>query len=306
MQLTDPLTEDRRFHDLWIEYSGPGQIFSQWEMYTESASRLCNEDAWLFDLINHRRFAVFDGATSLDNSSKDGFSGAYWASHIVRDAFKVYGDRDLFLCSAIANVHLRQAMAKQGINLSKKEFLWSTTITAVDLGDDCFSWLNVGDSALVAIYKDGQYEILSGDNDHDLPTRRLLWEMHLKYPEAKAKQMRQLVNDQLIANRKLANVEYGCLNGEEDSMKFIKTGRKSLHNLAHLLLLTDGMFLPNEGFAGIEHPDDFDSLVNLFLKSNCLHDVAKMVRSLERSDPDCHRFLRAKPFDDVTGIAISF
>jgi hypothetical protein len=106
---------------------------------------------------------------------------------------------------------------------------------------------------------------------------------------------------QIIAVRRRVNVTYGALNGESEALDFISRGRQRLSGIRHILLFTDGLFIPQE------HPEDghqLDKLVERFL-SGGLQSVYQYVHELQTSDPLCHRYPRFKPHDDIAAVAIS-
>ena len=83
------------------------------------------------------------------------------------------------------------------------------------------------------------------------------------------------------------NRTYGVLNGEPQAMPFMRTGILPLAGVSHVLLFTDGLFLPKEDpCAG----PDFQRWARLFLRGGltCVRDevrrVSESILSLPRDD----------------------
>ena len=109
------------------------------------------------------------------------------------------------------------------------------------------------------------------------------------------------LNDVIVENRRRMNIDYGALNGEPGFVRFVETGTCELENIAHIVLATDGLFVPTE------NPEDegWDQFAALYLAGG-LKRIQDFVREREESDPKCWRYPRFKVHDDIGAIAISF
>lgn len=261
----------------------------------EKGTGAFNEDA-LF--LNGRIFGVFDGATSLDGATyEQGVTGGRLASTIACETFKK-DDAPLLDLAREANSAICRGMTRRGVDLARKESLWSTSAAVIRLTEETFEWIQTGDSLILAIYEDNSYKVLVDNFDHDLETL-LMWKEVAQ--ERKGPILEEL-REQIIKVRTQMNVTYGVINGEDATEKFLKTGTEKLDGIKHLLLFTDGLFIPSED---PEKDSNFDDFVELFLNGK-LSGVRDHVRSLQESDPDCRKYPRFKPHDDIAAVALSF
>ncbi len=261
----------------------------------EKGSSSLNEDNLL---IKKSIFGVFDGASSLTPwRDKKGRSGAFLASFIAKNAFEKV-DKPLLALAREANLRIRSEMEKAGIGISRKVNLWSTTCAAVKIGNNFFDWVQTGDSLILLIDEDNSYKLLVEDYDHDEEVLTL-WK---KLADKKMKNIREFLNEEVIKIREKMNVTYGMINGEDSALSFLNKGRESLKYIRHILLFTDGLFIPKES---PKTKDDFNTFIRLFLEGG-LAKVKRYVRSIEKSDPDCWKYPRYKQYDDIAAISLSF
>lgn len=261
----------------------------------EKGSGRINEDAYS---LNGNLFGVFDGATSLTRATYTGnTTGGFLASTIARDIFR-QNDGSLTHLAQKANTAIYEKMLEEGVNVSDKSSLWSTSCAVVRIDDDSIEWVQTGDSLILLIYGDGTYHIPVTDFDHDSETL-LMWKtMAVRAGE---KKIFDLLGDQIRKIRSGMNVHYGVLNGESEFARFLNTGKTPKHKVKHILLFTDGLFLPSK------HPDrkpDFDTFVSIFTEGG-LEALRNHVRTIEQSDPHCKAYPRFKPHDDIAAISIS-
>ncbi len=241
-------------------------------------------------------FGVFDGSSSLVPDLYDGWTGAWWASHLVSSEF-ARNDAPLLDLSARANDRLRVAMVNDGVPYDDKLACWSTSAAVVKVQEDRLEWVQIGDSQIIAIDASGGYRLLSEYRNHDrLTLRRLksLFEQDDPDPHGTLRPYIERVRLQM-------NRQYGAMNGDREALNFLKPGRCSLQGIRHVLLFTDGLLPP------AENPDedhDLQWLVDLYLEGG-LALVQKCVRTKEQSDPDCRIYPRFKPHDDIAAIALS-
>lgn len=252
-----------------------------------------NEDAIS---INGSMFGVFDGATSLTAKKfSNGKTGGAIASNTARKIFAKNND-SLQNLALKANTAIYEKMVENKVDTADKASLWSTSAAVVKFDKKTLEWIQIGDSLLLLIYKDGSYKIPVTDFDHDSETLTLWKEMANKTD----KPVLQAMSGQIKKVRKAMNVDYGVLNGEETVSAFIKSGKEDLKDISHVLLFTDGLFIPSET------PDtgkDFDQFVELFHKGG-LPEIRNYVRNIEKSDPDCRVYPRFKRHDDIAAIAL--
>ncbi len=261
----------------------------------EQGTGAFNEDA-LF--LNGRIFGVFDGATSLDGATfENGITGGCLASNIACETFKK-DDAPLFELAREANTAIFQGMTRRGVDLSRKEGLWSTSAAVVRITGDTFEWIQTGDSLILAIHEDGSHRVLVDDYDHDLETL-LMWKEIAGRCEGP---ILHELKEQIVKVRHRMNVTYGVINGEPATERFLKTGTEKLGGIKHLILFTDGLFIPSEDPA---KESNFDDFVELFLGGR-LSGVRDHVRNLQETDPQCRKYPRFKPHDDIAAVSLSF
>jgi serine/threonine protein phosphatase PrpC len=265
------------------------------EYIHEKGAGSINEDSLS---LNGNMFAVFDGATSLNGETyDDGKTGGFYASHIARPVFNRNNDT-LHNLANKANMKISDKMLEQGVNVSDKTALWSTSAAVVRIKDNSVEWIQTGDSLLMLIYKNGSYKIPIQNYNHDMETL-LMWKSMAEQTE---KHIFEALEDQIKQVRADMNVTYGVLNGETNYDDFLNSGYESLEGVAHILLFTDGLFIPSKN---PENDGDFDTFVELFHEGG-LSAIRNHVRSLEESDPKCKTYPRFKPHDDIAAVSISF
>lgn len=263
------------------------------EFIHEQGAGKLNEDAIS---LNGNMFGVFDGATSLNTKKfKNGETGGSLASGIARKIFAKNNDTLKNLANK-ANAAIYDEMIENDVDTSDKASLWSTSAAVVKFDDDTVEWLQIGDSLLLLIYKDGSFKIPITGYDHDSETLGMWKEIADKTD----KKIFQVMNHQIKKVRESMNVDYGVLNGENEFSSFIKSGKEELKDLSHVLLFTDGLFIPSED---PENKDNFDEFVDLYHKGG-LTEIRNHVRGLEQSDPDCRVYPRFKTHDDIAAIAL--
>ena len=133
--------------------------------------------------------------------------------------------------------------------------------------------------------------------DHDSETLSL-WK-NIAYKTDK--QISQVMDRQIKKVRTAMNVDYGVLNGEKDFSGFVKSGKEKLKDLSHILIFTDGLFIPS---SEPQNRNNFDEFVDLFFKGG-LTEIRNHVRNIEQSDPDCRVYPRFKTHDDIAAVALT-
>ncbi|MBT8764290.1 protein phosphatase 2C domain-containing protein [Desulfohalobiaceae bacterium Ax17] len=264
------------------------------EYLLEKGTGSINEDSLL---VGHNIFGVFDGATSLCGTTwEDGKTGGFFASSIACKTFSQNNDSLLALAEQ-ANKKIREAMLEKEVDITKKEYLWSTSMAVVRIVDNRIDWVQTGDNLVLIIKKDHSWELLTEVYDHDRETLTMWQNM----ADSCSGDILTELNDQIKKVRKEMNISYGVLNGEKEALNFINTGSAPIDDIRHILLFTDGLFIPH---ADPQTPRSFDEFSRLFLKSG-LKGIREHVRSLEETDPRCCRYPRFKLHDDIAAVAIS-
>jgi len=252
-----------------------------------------------FYLIKKPLFAVFDGANSTNRFYKpDEITGGQLAASIARDVF-AKNNNSLEVLAKEANQEIRKRQIAEGVDMRDKLNLWITAFAAIRLHKNYFEWLNISDCQIIVVFQDNSFKALVSDYDHDAEVL-LEWK---KLAKKKIKNIRELIDAAGLKRiRREINVSWGALTGEDQSVKFLNSGRVSLENLKHIIICTDGLFIPKED---PKKEDDFDTLVKLFLEGG-LKKVKNYVRSLEKNDPYCWKYPRYKQHDDIVAISLTF
>ena len=267
----------------------------QVEVVLEQGSAAINEDVLLQD---DHLYGVFDGATSLHKETyANGRTGGLLAAEAAALAFRSNGASLLDLAER-ANSLIKQAMIKRGIDLDRKENLWSTSAAVVRIQDDHLEWCQIGDCLILLLYDDGSYRLLADPPNHDMETLSL-WKQHNPKP---GECIGELLAEQIRKVRQGMNVNYGVFNGEQEALRFLNSGTESLANVSDILLFTDGLSLP---CANPEAGSDLSTLTSLYRQGGLIA-IRDRIRELQLQDPTCHTYPRFKIHDDIGAIAIPF
>jgi serine/threonine protein phosphatase PrpC len=263
------------------------------EYIYEKGTGCINEDALS---INNTTFGVFDGATSLDKKVyENGLTGGFLASSTACRIFQ-NDSCSLSELAEKANTEIQIQMQKRDVDLSDKSSLWSTSAAAVRIKNNCAEWIQIGDSLVLMIYKDGSFKIPAPFVNHDKETLSMWKDMALETE----KPIHKALYPQIKKVRSSMNSKYGVLNGESKYSAFLNSGKEDLNNLSHILLFTDGLFIPSDD----PEKNDFDEFTKLYLNGG-LTNIKKHIRKLEESDPDCRIYPRFKCHDDIAAVGVS-
>ncbi len=261
----------------------------------EKGVGIMNEDSIL---IKDNIFGVFDGASSLNKYINDeGKTGGYLASSIVKEIFEK-NDKPLIELAKEANDKLEKEMLKHNIDVNDKVNRWNTTASVVKINKETFEYLQICDSAILVINKNGTYKVINGFEDHDEETI-IKWQ---KLAEEKIQNIRDVLLPTIIDNRRKANIDYGVLNGEQDALNLIHTGSDSLKDIASILILSDGLLIPKKDPTSKEN---WELLVDLYQKGG-LENIKNYIRNIENNDPNCWDYPRLKKSDDISAVALDF
>ena len=276
----------------------------------EKGTARLNEDCMV---IQDNIFGVFDGATSLtEQTDLNGQTGGMIASQTARSVFR-RNHYPLHRLACDANKKIMDKMVRHGVNISKRENLWSTSAAVVRIKEECLEWIQAGDAVILLVYKDGSHRVLVDREDHDHETLSLWKELvneHTKGAsgefikkdqQADVTLLRRALAPQIKKVRLEMNVHYGVLNGEKKAEQFINQGEVPLKGISDVLLFTDGLSIPSET---PEKHKNFAPLVKDYLSLG-LGGVKARIRKKENSDPQCLRFPRFKCHDDIAAIAVT-
>jgi hypothetical protein len=267
------------------------------QLFDKGVGRI-NEDAMM---LGTTRFGVFDGVSSRAGYvDEQGKSGGYIAANIAKEVFETFSG-SLTQTAMEANRRIEDAMKGKSIDITKKENRWGTTMVVIDINPSGkeFKWAQVADSLVMVIYTDGTFkQLIQDDYDHD----RGIMSLWKGLADTQTEDIRGKLDYDIRQLRQDVNVNFGVLNGETDVAKFIRTGKESLENVAHVLVFTDGLLIPKED---PHAADDFSETVKLFLEGG-LPKVRDHIRAIEDTDPNCWKYPRYKKSDDIAAIAISF
>lgn len=243
-------------------------------------------------------FGVFDGATSLSEIVfENSYTGGFLASNIVGKTF-AKNNRPLLELAEKANRGIANAMVERGVNPGQRENLWCTSAAVLRVHEETFEWVQSGDCLILVIFEDDTHEVLIEGFDHDQKTLQLWKEIS----ETSDDTLMDAMRDQIIKVRSEMNITYGVLNGEQEALRFLNHGEKSLKGVKSIVLFTDGLFIPKEDPA--ETPD-FDLFTQLFQEGGLTH-LKNYIRAIEETDRECRVYPRFKAHDDIAAIALTF
>ena len=282
----------------------------------EKGTARINEDCLV---IQDNIFGVFDGATSLEKRTfGQGETGGRIASTTARSVFR----KNHFPLSRLArqaNREIMDQMVKNGVDVTRKENLWSTSAAVVRIKTDGLEWVQTGDAMIILVYENGSHKVLVDREDHDFETLTL-WKELIKEqmdtdrenhqntalnaddPKDVLSSARKSLAAQIRKVRMGMNIAYGVLNGEKEAEAFLNRGTESLNQVKHVLLFTDGLTLP---CATVNKSRNYATLVKDFLSLG-LEGLKTRIRETEKTDPFCLEFPRFKCHDDIAAIALSF
>jgi len=191
------------------------------ETILEKGSARLNEDTLV---AQDNLFGVFDGATSLNKTVfEKGKTGGFIASSAARSVFAT-NHFPLKELADTANQAIHQHMFRHGVDLTRKENLWSTSAAVVRIQDHTLEWVQTGDAQIILIYQDNTHEVLVDREDHDYDTL-CLWPAREKSDPSGTDTR---ISEQIRKKRAEMNLTYGVLNGEPHAMDFLNRGRKYL------------------------------------------------------------------------------
>ncbi|NQD67637.1 hypothetical protein HP456_17145 [Bacillus haikouensis] len=267
-----------------------------------------NEDALIIN-ERHSLYGVADGVSSLvPFTSAENLTGGFIASNTAKKYLESLMPVGLDLSSEVSNINdiLHTKMKEYEIDKNRKEQLWGTALAAVHITENGVEYIQTGDCMILAVYQTGEVRQLTIlQVDHLEQAVIDTWRQCIKRGLKTKAEIMPHVKNQLIANRQKSNTGngYGVLNGEPEASDYFEYGKINKVGLTHLIMLTDGLFLPAESIPdGIPYWDH----VAKSLLDKGLEKYAKDLIDLEESDPECITYPRFKKSDDKAGIVLGF
>ena len=276
------------------------------ESYTRQGVGKLNEDAVV---INERLgiYGVLDGSTSLvPFETNNGKTGGFLASRFVKNNIEsIEESSSLLSVLDRANHCLGEEMKNHGIAIDEKEQLWCTAASIIQVTNHHLYFAQTGDTMILVVYEDGIRVLTQPQIEH---VDRMASEKWIKLIKSGVRSQKELfagIKDQLKENRYLANTSdgYGVLNGEDSAVEFVEYGRVNRQGIMHVLLFTDGLFLPKEVVPDETHYWKF--IANMLVRKGLKGYIDDLV-ALEETDPECIQYPRFKKSDDKTAMMLSF
>ncbi|MGI9535785.1 MAG: protein phosphatase 2C domain-containing protein [Desulfocapsaceae bacterium] len=271
--------------------------FKVHETLLEQGSGPVNEDMLAAD---SRLSIVCDGATTLYSAQHQDAvmprSGGQKAASITASVFANAPERNLLDSARRANELIREAMIDDGLDLLRREQLWSTSFAAVQLNEESITWCQTGDCMILVIHRDGGGQLVTELPGQDREVLKTWQQIGARSNTT----IQQRLASEIASVRGKMNKEFGVLNGEDEAMNFVSSGTLEIDQISDVLLFSDGLFPPST------NPDNlFDSelFVRLY-KSGGLKSVRNHIRSLQDDDPGCYHYPRFKMYDDISGVAL--
>lgn len=263
-------------------------------------SLIINEDILLY--------GVADGVSSIvPFKNEENLTGGYIASNEVSSYFEELSIHNDLRDDLVAiNNRLQAKMNEYYIDISMKETLWGTALALVKITETGVDFIQTGDCMILAVYQDSSIRPLTRlQTDHLEQIALNRWKELIHKGVNSQKDLMKDVKDILVSNRKKSNTAngYGVLNGEDHAVEYSEYGKINKNGLKHLILITDGLFLPVESVPKGERYWDY--VANSILYKG-IEQYTNDLIELEESDPECLRFPRFKKSDDKAGLLITF
>ena len=278
-----------------------------YEEITKKGVGVLNEDA----IIMHPKanlYGALDGVSSLVpylNSKKE--TGGFIAANLVKNYFESVTDPGSLKDHMIeVNDLLREQMVLANIDLEKKEELWGAALAIIRIQDDGVEFIQTGDCMILAVYDNEEVRPLTWRQVSHLEAPAFAkWQEGITKGLKSQKELHETVIDSIRKNRYRANTDggYGVLNGEKDAVRFFEYGKINLTYLKHIILLTDGMFLPTNI---VPEQSSYWSFVAQRILNKGIQLYTQELIELEECDPECIQHIRFKKSDDKTAMVINF
>ncbi|MEW9109025.1 MAG: hypothetical protein AB2374_06730 [Cytobacillus gottheilii] len=290
-------------------------------VYTKGIGEV-NEDAIVVNK-GEDIFAVIDGATGLG-----GLSGAI-AANIIKESLEQESNLSLLERVIDGNTKLHQAVEQQYKDISFEEIpkykRSSCGISAIQIhrdpkGNPAFlEYVSAGDCMLFLQFSDASIRQVTYDHLDRLDLAAISkieakWRKLEKTepietlsPEKikqKQTEFRQEEEELLRSNRNKLNTYegYGIIDGDEDAIEFLESGKIPLIAIKQILLLSDGLKVHDHR----NYPSK-----NTWIQSakkafaNGLETLEQEIIETETEDPACIYYPRLKQHDDKSGVLLT-
>ena len=249
---------------------------------------------------------VFDGVTGINQHNfLGGGTDAAWLVAKAHDHLKALASLDLplrdILSKLVQDLIADFKTAAKDLDLPGDYDPPAACLTIVKRYGEKWQAMRLGDSCLLARSSDGAHiSVAASPNnafDHWLSTEAL------KRRDAGMLDVKELLAEfrpQLMQGRKSRNSPggYGILEASPSAVEFAEYFE--LGTPREILLCTDGYYRAVDYYA--LHSEE--SLLDASLTFGGVDNVLDSIRSVEASDPACVKYLRFKPADDATAVAL--
>lgn len=293
------------------------QVSTFSEKQSESGDRK-NEDTFVIvENDGVLAAAVVDGGSALSSVTTvkgvERFSGLFVSEraveHIRKEYSKVSSAEDLLLST---NRYVASELQSHGIDPETAGPLVLPTasgvgIVRIDKKNQTLEVAQVEEVAVLIVWEDGRVGLA-------LSIRTPPWDVRaMSLAQQIAKEMgvslREALRDErvgelFVKSRADENAPggtgSGALNGRGALKEYIQSVKLPLEGIRSVVLLTDGMFPPQDDFFS---PPDWEQVARV-VERDGLKGLYDWVFRLKSSDPELDKYPRAKQYDDATGIVI--
>ncbi|WP_152040247.1 protein phosphatase 2C domain-containing protein [Salinigranum salinum] len=253
---------------------------------------------------------VLDGATGLgDRQVSDAESDAQWYVNALCEALRdrIESDEELSAVAASAVERVADEYAElSGPAAAEKHEVPSGAGAVCRWDDGSLEYLVLGDCSVVVDRDDGVDPVL-GEGPRELDARvvdemvaiRERADGYVSYSD-----LREHVKSLLVEHRKQMNEPggYWTFGFDPEAVDHAETGYVPRDELEFVLSFTDGfepIYDPYDVFA------EWTDLVS-YVRSNGIERAIRVLRAFEEADPECERYPRLKPSDDVGVATVDF
>jgi hypothetical protein len=303
----------------FLYLGGAKKLIRDIQLIHEKGYAEVNEDAYVLNRDDHV-FAVIDGATGIG-----GLSGKLAAETIKNAINDGRHESELWDRVSSGNDHLgKRILENTGattLEEVKKEVRSACGLAAIrlDFERQRFDYVHAADCMIFLQFTDGLIRMLTYDNVSPFDTVSISVRhqaMKSMVPEGDnpnhwsnedritlMNQAKEKALPVIKENRTRFNTKggYSILDGSPEALNFLETGQCSLNRVANILLVTDGLQLPNQKAGGTDNWLETAS----YAFEHGLAALKEEVDRMEKSDPACFTYPRHKPADDKTGILLS-
>jgi serine/threonine protein phosphatase PrpC len=272
-----------------------------------------NSEDWMS--YNDRHIGVYDGATPAAKAlymGRDGFTDASWISQttasIVKNSIQKFGT--LSTCEKpVKHVYSRLRAVFQNathLDIAKLEPFQrpATTMSLVVEQGDYLRFIQVGDSPIGIVLKNGEVRVMEGDsvllqNDKNISTE--LHSLRSKYPDASHKdilEQRALPRIRHLMNA--TNDGYGVMTPQNPDKIYVQQQIIHKSDVEGFVVLTDGLAEAYDTFDLFKDAKHF--VKTIVQQPEKLQVAHKKLRILQNKDPECKAIPRIKMGDDIASI----